>query len=966
MKHLFRFIFLSSLAMSLVIGCKSTKTTSSSEVASAPAPTLSPAPTTSPPTISSAPQKDQIPFDPETRIGKLDNGLTYYIRKNAKPENRAELRLAVNAGSLLETDDQQGLAHFVEHMAFNGTKNYPKNELINYLESIGTKFGAHLNAYTSFDETVYMLRVPTDSSEIFHTGFQILEEWAHLVSFDAEEIDKERGVVVEEWRTRLGANNRMQEKTLPTMLYQSRYADRLPIGKVDILESFEHESLRQYYRDWYRPELMAVVAVGDFELDEVEAIIKEKFGRIPNSQNPKTRVLYNIPDHKETLITIASDEEASYNIIRVLYKHETQKTKTLQDYREGMIDALASSMLNGRFSELLQRENPPFTFASSGYGRLMRTKDNFGAIALVPQGGYLSGLQALLTENERAVRYGFTATELEREKRSILTNLEKQYKERDKTNSRDLINQYVQHYLSDRPVPGIENRLKLYQEFLPSISLEEVNARMNEYITEENRVVIMTGSSKNDAQMPSEAEVKAILDKVEKLDLAAYEDKISDAPLMATLPQTGSIASQNRVEALNMTEITFSNGLKVILKPTDFKNDEILMRAYSPGGHSLYSDEQFMSASMADAIIGQSGIGSFDNVQLEKYLSDKVVNLSPGISELSEGFRGSTSPEDVETLLQLVHLYFTEARKDPTAFTALISRMKGLYANYLDRPEAYFQNEVSKIITQNHLRSQFPTPELLDQVKLDDAYQIFRERFSNAGDFTFFFVGNFELETLVPLLTQYLGSLPDKNIKENWKDVEVNHPKGKIEKNIYKGKEPKSNVVLYFNGDYEWSLKENYQLNSMIHVLRIMLRESMRESKGGVYGVRASASPTKEPKERYSIRISFVCAPDNVDDLIATALKDIETLKKEGATAENLIKVKETQLKEYEEKLKENGYWMNYLYSTHLYQLDPLRYQNYSNRTAGLTSEDVKATANQYLKMDNFIKAVLYPEDASK
>jgi len=965
MKHLRFVLLVVFLAGSILPACKSTQTAGKEQPVLTQAGSTANAGSTTEPS-SPAASAPEIPFDPSVRRGTLDNGLTYYIRHNAKPEKRAELRLAVNAGSLLETDEQQGLAHFLEHMAFNGTEHFPKNELIDYLEGIGMRFGAHLNAYTSFDETVYMLRVPTDSAEVFDKGMQIMEDWAHLLSFDPEEIEKERGVVIEEWRTRLGPNQRMQQKTLPIMLYKSRYAERLPIGKVEVLESFEHELLKQFYRDWYRPDLMAVAVVGDVDVDAVENMIREKFSRIPAPQAPKERPLYEIPNHEQTLVAIASDEEAPYNLIQLIYKHDRMPMENLKDYRRAMMDRLVSNMLNNRLSELLQSENPPFSFASSSYGPMMRTKDNFQSFAAVSPGQFLTGLEALVKENERAARHGFTATELEREKKSILTSLEQQYKERDKTDSRQLVGQYVQHYLSGQPVPGIENRLKLYQQFLPTITLEEVNARMKSYITEQNRVVVLTGSSKGGNQMPSEEAVLAKMAEVQQMELAAYEDEVIDAPLMAEKPQPGKLASKKQIEALKLTELTFDNGLKVILKPTDFKNDQILMRAYSPGGNSLYPDSLYMSASMADAVVAQSGLGPFDNVQLEKYLSDKVASVSPGISELDEQFRGSCSPQDVETFLQMVNLYFMQPRKDPIAFNAYMSRIKSLYSNLLEQPENYFQSELMKLLYNNHPRRLFPTPEMLEEVQLDQSYDIFRDRYADASDFTFFFVGNFDTTTFVPLLSQYLGSLPALNRKESWKDVGAEIVPGRIKQAFYKGKEPKSNVEMYFSGDYEWSPEENHRMNSMIQVLRIMMRESMREDKGGVYGVRASASPSRWPKGRYEINISFVCSPDNAEDLIATALKDIQTLKTEGPSAINLEKVKQIQRKEHEEGLKENNFWISYLYSSYVNGLDPLRIEQRMQQIDQLTAEEVKQAALKYFNDDNYIEAILYPEDKQR
>lgn len=911
------------------------------------------------------PQDAEIPFDPETRTGILENGLRYYIRKNALPANYAELRLAVNAGALQETDAQQGLAHFVEHMCFNGTANFPKSALVDYLESIGTKFGAHLNAYTSFDETVYMLRVPTDDQAKFDKGMSILEDWAHNVSFEAEEIDKERGVVVEEWRTRLGASNRMMQETLPKTFYNSRYADRLPIGKKEILETFEYETLRQFYRDWYRPDLMALVAVGDFDVDAVEKMVKERFGKIAPVANPKPRLSYEVPDHKETLIAIVADEEATSNRVQIEYKHDVQEYKTMADYRKTILANLASQLIDQRLAELTQSDNPPFTFAYSGYGDLARTKDDFNSLAIVPEGGFMKGMEALLTENERAVRFGFTASELERAKKSIIAGLEQREREKDKTPSSRLVMSYVYHFLSGSPVPGISNTLMLHRKLLPEITLEEVNAEFRSFITEENRVVILNGVKKDGATMPSETEVKDLIASIPQKELQPYEDEVMDAPLMAEIPQAGIITETKTIESIGVTEITFANGVKVVLKPTDFQNDEISMQAYSPGGTSLYPDEKFMSASMASSIISQSGLGDYNNIQLEKYLSDKVVSVSPFISELTEGMSGSCSPKDLTIFMQMVNLYFTRPRKDESAFTSLMTKTKGYYANLLSSPEMFFRSEVLRIMSNDHFRRELiASAEKLDMIKLDDAFQIYQERFADAGDFTFFFVGNFDIEAIKPVLASYLGSLPASGRMENWKDVGVKSPTESFEKIVYKGREPKSQVQMKWTGDFEWNGKNRYNLNAMVQVLRIMLRESMREDKGGVYGVGANASPSKEPTPEYDITISFTCSPDNARDLMETALKDIETLKKEGASEKNLQKVKETQRKDLEIGLKENRYWMQGLVSAYRYNGDPENILKQTEAIDKLKSSDVKKAAKKYLNMDNYKSFLLMPESS--
>ncbi|MEM7370912.1 MAG: insulinase family protein [Bacteroidota bacterium] len=952
------------LALTVFVGCKSVQTSTTATPPS-PAETMSPesaaASEAKPPTSSYS--EKTIPFEPNTRRGTLSNGLTYFIRKNGQPENYAELRLAVNAGSIQESEEQLGLAHFVEHMCFNGTKNFPKSELVDYLESIGTKFGAHLNAYTSFDETVYELRVPTDDPEQFDTGLQILEDWAHNVSFDGEEIEKERGVVIEEWRTRLGAGWRMMQQTYPKTFYESRYVDRLPIGTTEVLKNFEHETLRQYYRDWYRPDLMAVVAVGDFDVDEVEQMIKEKFGRISAVENPKKREVYPIPDHQETLISIAADEEASFNRVEILYKHDVKYTKTIGDFRESIVRDLASSLLDARLSELTQAETPPFTFAFSGYGSLAKTKDSYSATAIVSEKQFLSGLETLLLENERVQRFGYTQSELDRAKSSIEAGLEKSLKEKDKTESRRIVRQYVYHFLEGDPVPGVDNTVKLYREYLPGISLEEVNEAFKEFIREDNRVITIAGAQKEGISLPTDADVRQLLEQVKQAELSPYEDNVSDAPLMATLPTAGSITEVKRVEDIDVTELTLSNGVRVVLKPTTFKNDEIRISAYSPGGTSVYPDEQYISAKYATSIIGASGIGEFDNIQLDKFLSDKVVGVFPYISELEEGVGGMSSPKDLETCLQLIHLYFTSPRKDEKAFGSFMARIRSMNENQLANPDRWFRNEVQDAMYHKQLRRRFvDPPEMLEQIDLTTAYEVYKDRFADASDFTFIFLGNFEVETIKPLLNQYLASLPSSNRGENWKERNLYPIEGPLSKTFNRGKEPKSQVQLKIYGDFDWDTKSRYHLNSAMQVLRIMLRESMREDRGGVYGVGAFARTRRDPKGRYSINISFTCAPENVDDLVDAALNDMKTLREEGASEKNLQKIKETQRKDIQVGMKQNRYWLNNLEFSYQHELDPSKLIQAEDKIDKLTGEDIQKAAQQYFDADKLVKFVLYPE----
>ncbi len=676
-----------------------------------------------PPPPPPPPKMKPIPVDPDIKTGQLANGIKYIIRKNSKPENRAELRLTLNAGAMQEDDDQQGLAHFVEHMAFNGSKNFAKSELVDFLESIGTKFGPDLNAYTSFDETVYMLQVRTDSTELLEKGLLVLEDWAGGITFENEEIDKERGVVESEWRTRLSANQRMFNEYLPVMYFGSRYAERLPIGKPEIIRKAPYETVKRFYKDWYRPDLMGVIVVGDIDVNKMEKEIQARFGKLKNPSNPREREYYEVPKHKETFVSVIQDKEAAFTNVQLMYKHDHVPVKTMNDYRQNIVRRLYNNMLGARLDELGQSADPPFNFAYTGYSRDLGDIDTYSSYAMVPEGGGTRGLSVLLEENERVLRHGFTQGELERQKTEILTNMQRALKEKDKTDSRRFASRYVAHFVDGIAIPGIEDEVDFYKLLLPSIQLSEINALAKKWITEENRVVVITGPEKTGVPFPSEEDVFAILESVSKKDIKPYVDNVSDEPLMAVIPSPAPIKEEKKLDNIGVTELTLANGLKVVLKPTDFKNDEILVSGYSPGGSSLYGDEDYPNASNAARIVDNSGIATFDAPQLQKKLTGKTLRISPYISELYEGFNGSVSPDDLETLLQLVHLYFTKPRKDEAALQSYIAKQSSIFKNIMANPDYWFSDQVAKISYNNHARRGFPTEGQLKAIDLDRAFE---------------------------------------------------------------------------------------------------------------------------------------------------------------------------------------------------------------------------------------------------
>ncbi|MEO6168191.1 MAG: insulinase family protein [Chitinophagales bacterium] len=917
-------------------------------------------------TTLSAQQKishELIPFDSNVRTGVLANGLTYYVRKNVKPEHRAELRLVVNAGSMLESDQQQGLAHFCEHMAFNGTTNFKKSELVDFLERTGVRFGADLNAYTSFDETVYMLQIPTDTEKIFLKGIQVLQDWAQGVSFDAEEIDKERGVVVEEWRLGQGASDRMQRKYFPVLFHDSRYADRLPIGKKEIIERAPYDTLISFYRTWYRPDLMAVIAVGDFDPSKVEAQIKEKFSLLKNPKQEKNRTLYPVPDHQNLLVSIATDKEATYTAISVEYKLPNEEVKTIGDYRVTLLAELYNTMTDHRYSELVQQADPPFTYGGSGFGSMVRTKSSYSNFAIVKDNGVERGLQTVLEENERIRRFGFTATELERAKKELLRNTERAYHEMNKTESRNFASEYIRHYLNHVPSPGIEWEYNNQTPLLSEIRLDEVNALSQKWISNgSNCVIVITAPEKEGVVIPSEENIRKIFSASQSGKVTPYIDKVMNTPLIEKQPTPSRVLKETKTELYNITEWTLENGIKVILKPTDFKNDEVTLNGFSWGGTSLYNEKDFMSAVYAPGIISSSGLGSYDAIALEKFLSDKVVSVSPSITELQQSISGSASVSDMEAMLQLVYLYFTAPRKDSVAFQSTLAQDVAFLQNQHSSPEAAFRDTIQLVMNQHNFRFLPVDVEKLKQVNHDRAFEIYKERFSNSGNWTFVLVGSFKAEELKPLIEKYLGGLPAGGKKENYRNLHIVPPTGIVTKNVKKGSEPKSAVRIIFGGPFEYNRFNRNEVNALQRLMSIKLRETMREEMGGVYGVGISPSLKHYPESSYQLTVSFSCSPDNVGKLVAATMQVIDSVKQNGCNATDLLKVKELLLKERELNLKQNNFWMSALVQSAVNGESILELEDYNKQIEALTGADFKRLASKYFNRNNYAQFVLYPE----
>ena len=916
----------------------------------------------------------ELPTTPNVKIGKLDNGMTYYLHSNPKPEDRIEFRLAVNAGSILEDEDQLGLAHFTEHMLFNGTENFEKNEIVDFLQSMGLEFGGDLNAYTSFDETVYILPIPIDKEGNLDKAMQVLSDWSHKATMDGEEIDKERGVVLEEWRLRKGASDRMRNATWPVIFRGSLYAERLPIGDPEIIRNFEHDVIRRFYKDWYRPDLMAFIAVGDFDTDEMEAKVKQYFGDWKMPANPRERVYTEWPDFKETRVAVATDEEATGNTISLNFvtPGKDKPENTVASFRKAIIRGLFSRMINQRLDEKRQEANSPFLFSYSGYGgSLARFKNEYTIYASVKGNEFENAMRVALTENERVRRHGFTAGELERAKASYMNGYERSAREADKRESWRIVNSYVGNYLRGSSIMSPQQRLDLATELIPSIKVEEINTLIKDWMNPEHgKYITINGKEESKGDIPSEEVLIKMLDEV-KADpsITPYVEEEIATSLLAGTPKKGSITGSETNEKTGITHLTLSNGVNVYVKSTDFKNDEIRMTAFSEGGTSLYSDEDYWNAAYASQIVSANGLGEMSAVEMRKFMTGKTANVSTYIGAYEEGASGFASLKDMETFFQLVYKKFTETRKDEEAFNSWKSRTQTQFANFKNSPDLMFQIEAQKIMTDNHPRGVgFPESEDFEAMDQDRALEIYKERFADASDFNFVFVGNIDMNTFKPMLETYIASLPVLNRGDKAVDLKIRPPKGQIDKNLYFGVDEKSQVMIMMSGDYEYSLQDNATMSAAASVLTNKMIETLREEMGGVYGVGANASTIKDKwgNESFRFMISFPCKPDNVDALAEAAIAELEKIKAGEFTDEDLQKVITARTNNFDEQIKQNGFWERSISSYVRNEMDFELILLGADRSRGITKEAIVELTNKYLTKENIIKIVKLPADQQK
>lgn len=914
---------------------------------------------------------DPLPVNPLLKVGKLDNGLTYYIQQNSKPEKRVELRLVVKAGSILEDDDQQGLAHFTEHMAFNGSRHFKKHELISYLQSIGIKFGADLNAYTSFDETVYILPIPIETAPArskksnLETGMLVLEDWAHGLTMKDADIDAERKIILEEARLGKGASDRMNKQLYPALFNGSRYAQRLPIGTEDIIRHFKHNALRRFYADWYRPDLMAVYVVGDIEPAVAEKMIKAHFAQLKNPVPERPRDYAKIPTRTKSAGLVITDKEAINNLVMIRYPIQPGKEDvTLGDYRVSLIKNLSAEMLNQRLQELTQQATPPFLAGSTGMETLARGYESYSAFAYIGRAGIEPAIDALTHENERARQFGFSQAELDRSKKALQRIVESQYNERDKSESSSFVSEYTRNFLTGETIPGITNEYDYVIKFLPGITLEEVNQYAQKNIPDNAaKLVVYMGSDKEGETIPTGTQLLAWASTAEKTKVLANDDKALPASLMTQAPKAGSIVSETENKRLGLTELTLSNGIKVILKLTDFKSDQVLLSATRFGGQSLFSDADKFNARYAVPVEYSMGLATFTPTDLQKVLSGKAITLQANLGNYTEGLSGSASSADVESLFQSIYLRFAPPRQDADLFTAFISRMEDLSKNSLARPESVFSNALSTTLYNDHPRLTLtPKPEDFSHVDIERTAAIYIDRLTSAKGLTFILVGSFQPDQIKPLIATYLASLPTTDIPLNYHDLNILPVTGVVKKKVYSGTEPKSQVAIIFTGPAQYSKEESMRFYALIEIMNIRLIDVLREKLTLIYGGGMGGEIDRIPYQNYRLSAIFPCGPDNVDQVVAAAFAEFEKIKQQGPTLEELNKVKLNWITNQKIAMRTNEQWLSYLQDATLFNTNPADILTLEQRTKALTLDDIKQAANRYLNSENYVQVVLYPE----
>jgi zinc protease len=907
--------------------------------------------------------KDMPPLDPKVRSGVLDNGMHYYIRSNKLPEKRGEFYIANNIGAIQENDDQNGLAHFTEHMAFNGTLNFPKKTLLDYLATIGVKFGSNVNAGTGVEQTVFNVsNVPLIREGIIDSCLLILHDWSNYISFEPSEIDLERGVIREEWRMYGSADERMNNTLMPIVYKGSKYAKRNVIGDTAVINNFAYGTIRDFYHKWYRPDLQAIILVGDFDADQMEAKVKKLFGSIPAVKNPTPKESYPVPDNSEPLIGTATDKEATTTSVEVSFKHDaiSDSDKNLGYMRTQLIRSLINSMFAQRMNEISRAENPPFISARCYYGGFTRTKDAFSGSATAANNQALKALAALLTEMQRMKIYGFTPGEFERAKADLLRNYESRYLDRNKRKNRELVYANISNFLTNSPNPGIEFEYQFANSMVPAITLEEVNKISAGYITDNNEIVTITGPEKEGITIPTVTEIKKVLDTYKNQKIGPYVDELAGKKLVSKEPVPGKIVRVSANKEFGTTEWTLSNGMKIVFKPTDFKEDELLIRGYSAGGVSVIADDEVIAAGFVGDAVSQMGVSDFSRTDLNKMMAGKRVSVSFGITDEQDIITARTSPRDLETALQLVYLYFTNPRWSETDFKTWKEKMNAYYINAESEPRKAFSDTLT-VMMANHNKRELPmTYKLLDQVTFDKIKAIYNDRFCDPGNFTFQFVGKIDPEKDKPLFEKYLASLPTVKRMDEYKDNGIRPPTGAVTNDfVRKNTTPRTTVFVNYNGSCAFTPVDKLLGAALRHVLELRYIQAIREDEGGTYSVRVSFGINKYPVPGFDLNVRFDTDPAKCDKLVAIVHKEIKKMVENGPSEVDLQKAKEYFLKQRQEDMKENNWWNSVLGEYYFYGMDNLK--NYDTMVKALDVKSVHDFAKKVLSQGNTIEVIMRP-----
>ena len=914
-----------------------------------------------------AQQPQSLPIDSAVRVGKLENGLTYYIRHNEYPKQRAEFHIAQAVGAILEEDHQNGLAHFLEHMAFNGTEHFAGKGIIEYFESIGVNFGGNINAYTSLDETVYRLsEVPTTREGIIDSALLVMHDWACGLLLLEDEIDNERGVIREEWRTGAQANRRMWKAINPLKYPGSQYAKRDVIGDTAVINNFAYDALRDYYKKWYGPDNQAIIVVGDIDVDQIEQKIKALWADVPARENRGERPLYSVNDNVEPIVAIVRDKEAQYTRIEMEFKKDqlpAQLRGTNVDYLQTIANELVCDMFNNRLSELAMKPEATFVGAGSYYGELVKEKDAFVAVYLAKQGQEVDAYKSLLTQLEKMRRYGFTHAELDRVKKETLAAYEKSYNERNTVRNIMHAQEYIRHYLDGDPIPGIEWEYEIVKQLLPALPLDKLNQIAQNLVTDENLIISFQAPEDENVLLPTEAEAIEMLAAVKNEEIEAPVEEAIRENLVESAPKAGKIKKTTYNETLGTTEWTLSNGVRVVVKPTTFKQDEILFYAFSQGGRSLVATNDLPSAALATDVVELGGLADMSTTDLQKALTGKRVSLSPSINAYNETLNGSSTVKDLETMLQLNYLYFTAPRRDETAYQTLMSILESQLANRDKNPKAAWSDSVQMMASDHSDRTIILNKELLTKVSLDKALEVYKTRFANPADFIFFFVGNVDPadKAFQTQVCTWLGGLKTCKKLETAADDKVRVPSGNNQNYFTRQMETKtaSNRIQYTSYDMPYTLANNLNMEMIGRILSTRYLESIREREGGSYGVGCAGWMNRHPIPYAQLIMQFDTDPDKQEKLMSIIHEEVMTIVENGPLAKDLQKEKESMLKDFEEDLEKNGYWTDLL---SVYYKNGINYvTDYKAAVESITAETVQATLKKLVDAGNVFEVVMLP-----